>query len=50
MRRRTLLKGGVALSAWLALSPKVLFAAAADSRIEVLLDEPLDLASSLRTL
>jgi alpha-N-arabinofuranosidase len=41
MQRRTLLKGAVALSASLALSRKALFAAAADSRIEVLLDEPL---------
>ena len=41
MQRRTLLKGAVALGASLAVSRKAAFAAAADSRIEVLLDEPL---------
>jgi alpha-N-arabinofuranosidase len=41
VQRRTLLKGAVALGASLALSRKTVFAAAADSRIEVLLDERL---------
>src|SRR5579863_2872854 len=41
MKRRALLKGAVALGASLALSRKSVFASTADSRIEVLLDEPV---------
>lgn len=41
MQRRTLLKGAVALGASLAFSGKRAFASAADSRIEVLLNESL---------
>jgi alpha-L-arabinofuranosidase len=41
MERRTLLKGAAALGASIALSRKPVFASGADSRIEVLLDEPL---------
>jgi alpha-N-arabinofuranosidase len=41
MQRRTLLKGAVALAASTVLSRRPAFASGADSRIEVLLDEPL---------
>src|ERR1017187_10465002 len=41
MERRTLLKGAVALGASLAFGRRPAFASAADSRIEVLLDEPV---------
>jgi alpha-N-arabinofuranosidase len=41
MQRRSLLKGAVAVGAALALSRRSVFATAADSRIEVLLDEPI---------
>ena len=41
MQRRTLLKGAAALGASLALSRKPMFASNADSRIEILLGEPI---------
>jgi alpha-N-arabinofuranosidase len=41
LERRTLLKGALTLGASLAFARKSLLASAADSRIEVLLDEPL---------
>jgi hypothetical protein len=41
MQRRTLLQGAAALGASLALGCKPLFASGADSRIEILLDEPV---------
>ncbi len=41
MGRRTLLKGALALGSSIALTRKPAFSAAADSRIEVLLDEPV---------
>lgn len=41
MERRTLLKGAAALGASMVLSRKPVFASGADSRIEVLLDEPV---------
>jgi alpha-N-arabinofuranosidase len=41
MQRRTLLKGAAALGASLALSRKPAFASGAESRIEILLDEPV---------
>lgn len=41
MQRRTILKGAAVLGATLVLSRKPLFASGADSRIEILLDEPV---------
>ncbi len=41
MNRRTVLKGGVALGTSLVFARPTVFASAADSRIEVLLNEPI---------